>query len=288
MQRSTKISLPDFTRDFSSIADFLGWWLSEPILDPEPAQVLNTYYRGYRASFGSYLRHHYTDQTREICAVIASRDRPRLLEVGAGCGTEALWFALRGARVLAIDINGERLDVARARQRIVEKAIGRSLELEFRLSSLFELAGSDLFDIIWMEQAFHHLEPREEVYPTVARLLAPGGNIVISEANGWNPLLQLALFRRRGFCTVVERVTGNGQRIVYGNERITVPYVLRRGFSRVGIHTQLVRYFRTLPNMRIADAFLRLEGLIPQAAKPLFTHYNYVGSKPASGIMPVR
>ena len=76
-----------------------------------------------------------------------------------------------------------------------------------------------------MEQAFHHVEPRARVYETIAALLKPEGRVVISEANGWNPLLQLVLFRRRGFRTVIERTTETGERFLYGNERITVPTV---------------------------------------------------------------
>ena len=112
--------LPDFSRDFKSIDAFLAWWFAHPVLSEPHASIFNGYYSGYRAQFGPYVRHHYSGQTNEICQLIADKGNPTLLEVGGGCGTEALWFALRGARVLAVDVNNERLAVARMRQRIVE------------------------------------------------------------------------------------------------------------------------------------------------------------------------
>jgi 2-polyprenyl-3-methyl-5-hydroxy-6-metoxy-1,4-benzoquinol methylase len=178
-----------------------------------------------------------------------------------------------------VDVNNERLAVARERQLIVERGIGRKLDLEFRFCSLFDLQRDPSFDLVWMEQAFHHVEPRAQVYDTIAGLLKSDGHVVISEANGWNPLLQLVLFRRRGFQTIVDRTTEAGEKILYGNERITIPTVLSRGFSASGITEQSVRYFRVLPNVRAADALMSLEKWVPHAAAPFFSHYNYVGCK---------
>ena len=273
--------LPNFATDFATIADFLAWWLRHPVLPEAQQAVFDGYYAGYRGRFGSYMRHHYAGQSAEITALIRERSSPRLLEIGGGCGTEALWFALQGSRVLAIDVNEARLDVARARKEIIERSIGRHLDVEFRFCSLFDLLDNDGFDLIWMEQAFHHVEPRGKVYSTIANLLAPEGRVVISEANGWNPLLQLVLLRRRGFQTIVDRTMPDGERILYGNERITIPSAMARGFQNAGIEQENVRYFRILPNVAAAEALMPVERAIPQFAAPLFSHYNYVGRKPA-------
>ena len=130
-----------------------------------------------------------------------------------------------------------------------------------------------------MEQVFHHLEPREQVYATVSRLLRPGGAVIVSEANGWNPVLQAVLFRKRGARTIVDRKSPSGGRELYGDERITIPSVLERGFRASGIERHSTRYFRTLPNVAMADGLLPFERMIPRVAVPLFTHYNFVGLK---------
>jgi 2-polyprenyl-3-methyl-5-hydroxy-6-metoxy-1,4-benzoquinol methylase len=274
--------LPDFRSDFATIADFLDWWLRHPMLPASQQKTFDGYYAGYRGRFSRYIRHHYSDQSAEITTLIDAGNSPRLLEIGGGCGTEALWFALRGARVLAIDVNEERLGVAQARKEIIERGIGRPLDIEFRFCSLFDLDLPGAFDLIWMEQAFHHVEPRGQIYSTIAHLLAPKGHVVISEANGWNPLLQLVLFRQRGFRTIVDRTTADGQRILYGNERVIIPSAMARGFEEAGIVREGVRYFRALPNIPAAEILMPLERAIPQFAAMCFSHYNYVGRKPAA------
>ena len=113
---------------FASIDAFLAWWLENQVLTEPQQSVFDGYYAGYRAKFGRYVRHHYSGQSDEICRLIESKSEPLLLEIGGGCGTEAIWFALRGARVVAIDVNAERLAVAKERQKIVEEGIGRPAE----------------------------------------------------------------------------------------------------------------------------------------------------------------
>jgi len=264
---------------WDSISGFLEWWLRNPVLEHENRTVFDRYYASYLRHFGAYARHHYENQTREVRALIGQANTPRLLEVGCGCGTEAIWFALQGVRTVAVDILAKRLAVARARQAFVEDVVGRSLPLEIRHQSLFGIDDSETFDIVWMEQVFHHIEPRDKVYATLSRLLAAGGSVVISEANGWNPLLQGILFRKRGFKTIADRKSPDGGRELYGDERITIPSVLARGFRAAGIEQQSFRYFRTLPNVPMADRLLPVERMIPRFAAPLFTHYNFVGRK---------
>lgn len=85
---------------------------------------------------------------------------------------------------------------------MLEAALGRPLPLTILTRSVLDLETGDGFNIVWMQQTFHHLEPREAMVAHITRLLAPGGRLVVSEANGLNPLLQAQLFRLRGFRTI--------------------------------------------------------------------------------------
>lgn len=256
-----------------SIDEFLDWWLRHPVLDEKSAAIMNRYYSSYRRHFGTYARRHYAGQTREIEALVAQRPGARLLEIGAGCGTEALWLALRGCSVLAIDVDRERLAVAAARQAVVEGIVGRKLALEFRPASVFDLEPEPAFDLVWMEQTFHHIEPRRQLYTTLARLVRPGGHVVIADTNGWNPLIQASLFRQRGLRTIVDRTLPDGRRLHYGQERISIPPVLTRGFAAAGFERRSVRYFRVMANTPVADRWLRWERRVPGWLLPAFTHY---------------
>lgn len=264
-----------------NIAEFLAVWLEEHLLPDEEQSTLNRYYAGYRAYFPNRMRFFYAAQTREVEALIRRMGRPRLLEVGCGCGTESLWFSLVGARVTALDVRSDRFATARARQAVLERAAGRKMDLEFVLDSVLSLRPAEPFDIVWMEQAFHHLEPREDVVRRLGSLIRPGGYLVISEANGLNPLLQLQLLRRRGLRTVSTIKDAGGREIPYGNERVLSARSLVRLLGRNGFVRESVSHFRLFPNLPV---FGRLSGFERAVAgrllaRPMATHYNYVGRR---------
>jgi 2-polyprenyl-3-methyl-5-hydroxy-6-metoxy-1,4-benzoquinol methylase len=262
-----------------SISDFLAAWLENDLLDGKERRIFGKYYANYIRLFDAYIRHHYASQSREIADLIQTAVSPRLLEIGAGCGTESLWFCLKGARVTAIDINPGRLAVARRRQQILQAALGMSMDVTFMQRSLFDITPGPGYDLIWMEQSFHHVEPRTQTFSMLANLLRPGGHIVVSEANAWNPILQAQLLRKRGLETLKTIVDEHGTPHHYGNERILTPMRLVAGFKKVGITKEAVRFFRLWPNVPLSCKLFWLERFVPQRLKFPFTHYNFVGVK---------
>jgi len=259
------------------ISAFLEVWLREDLLPDEESAVFREYYRSYVRYFGPYLKHHYRNQTGELMALLSNAPAARVLEVGCGCGTESLWMAVRGHTVTAVDVSETMLKVAVARRGILEQVLGRELACDLQKKSVLDMDGGH-YDLIWMEQAFHHLEPRAAIVEKIGSLLRPGGQLVICEANAWNPLTQLLMFKLRGTRTII---TYNG--VSWGNERILTATRLRREFERCGIEQISLRYFRTLPNRRWADTLTARTGFFDDAdrwwMRPFYAHYNYVGRK---------
>jgi SAM-dependent methyltransferase len=204
---------------------------------------------------------------------------PYILEVGCGCGTESLWMAYHGAKVVGIDIQEDRLRVARKRQEILEHHIKRKVNLTVENVSIFDISESNLFDILWLEQALHHIEPRDKAFDKIVDLVKENGFIVISEANAWNPLIQTRLFAKRGFKTIIEFEDQNGIKHAYGNERLVFSNKLCRELAKRGIAKENMRFFRLFPNVPWVDRLMKFESVIPQWAVPFFGHYNYVGKK---------
>ncbi len=101
----------------------------------------------------------------------------RILEIGCGSGALATYLALRGARVTAVDVAAEMLEVGRRRAAVN----GVSDRVSF-IDTPFEGFASpdDAFDTVIGNQVLHHLELGEAM-PGVARLLAPGGVAVFCE-----------------------------------------------------------------------------------------------------------
>lgn len=264
---------------WTSISAFLQFWLNKNYISGPEETEFNVYYSNYIRQFSVYNQHHYAGQTREICDAIVSSRAPRLLEVGAGCGTESLWFSILGADVTAIDLNTPRLDVARKRQEKLRE-LGVPTRVNLMEASFFSFSADQPFDLIWMEHTFHHLEPRAKVYPKIYDLLKPGGGFFINEVNGWNPLLQLQFFIQRGFKTKTFVTDNDGNRVEYGNERITTPFALRRALEKSGFVVKSVRRFRLLPNSNPPGAFLTLEKIILSVLPFMATHFNLVAYKP--------
>jgi 2-polyprenyl-3-methyl-5-hydroxy-6-metoxy-1,4-benzoquinol methylase len=266
--------------NFSNISDFLAMWLNKDLLSGEEKKVFDRYYISYKKRFGEYIKHHYNQQTMELMELIDMFERPLCLEVGCGCGTESLWMAYKGnAIVKGIDLKKDRLNVARKRKEILEDIINKPIACSFEERSLFDLDDKFKYDIIWMEQTLHHLEPRGMAFDKISELVRKGGYIVISETNAWNPLIQMRLLLYRGFSTIEEFSDELCQKHLYGNEHILTPRIVRKELEKRNIFLKEVRYFRLFPNKSWSLRYEKIEKEMPQWFRPAFTHYNLVGER---------
>lgn len=263
-------------------SEFLAAWLEHSaILSPKARTTFEHYYGNFGSLSSERLRWSYDRQLQEVTELVSCQVGVKVLEIGAGCGTESLWFAFKGAYVKSIDIRADRLAVARERQSILETFLERELQCRFEQQSLLEITDAELFDVIWIQQTFHHLEPRAHCVDAIARLVRPGGAVVLSEVNALNPLLQLLLLRRRGFKTIIQLESEGGQLIPYGNERILTASSLKRWLQKAGLSESTVSYYRILPSDPRFDRLAKLERMISGSPLiPLHTHYNLVARKP--------
>jgi 2-polyprenyl-3-methyl-5-hydroxy-6-metoxy-1,4-benzoquinol methylase len=275
-----------FARDIAAAgtpSDFLAAWFARPLLPPAEQAEFDGYYVRFRRAFGPRLRHWYDRQLAELRAALAERPGARVLEIGMGTATESLWMATQGAEVTGVEPHMPYVRVARARQAVLERALGRRLPLTILTRSVLDLEPGEGFDIVWMEMTFHHLEPREAMVRHITRLLAPGGRLIISEVNGLNPLLQAQFFRQRGFRTLGTIPGPDGEPIPYGFERVLTAGRLVRHFRAAGLAEVEATHFRLLPAHPVFDRFFALEKrLSPLAPRFANTHYNVTARKPAT------
>lgn len=265
-----------------TIADFLNLWFTYDLLSESSHRIFCDYYANWRRSFNPYIRYHYSDQIRELAQCLGRFPQPEVLEVGCGCGTETLYMSYAlAANVTAIDLRSERLAVAIERKTVMENCLGKPLACIFQNCSLFELARGTIFDVIWLEQAFHHLEPRREVALTLSKHLKPGGYLVISESNYWNPYIQLDLFMKRGTNTLVDYTDISGKQHQYGNERIISASGICEIMAAAGVEHVQTRYYRLFPNFACFERLRPFEQVVPQWFRPFFVNYNWVGRKSA-------
>lgn len=106
-----------------------------------------------------------------------------VLEVGCGTGYYTRELAKTGARIKAIDISPDLLDVARREV--------SSERVEFCIENAYALSfPDDAFDVVVGSSVLHHLEISEAVRE-IYRVLKPGGMFRFTEPNMLNPQIAL-------------------------------------------------------------------------------------------------
>jgi 2-polyprenyl-6-hydroxyphenyl methylase / 3-demethylubiquinone-9 3-methyltransferase len=103
----------------------------------------------------------------------------QVLDVGCGGGLLAESMARRGARVLGVDLAQEALAVARLH------AIESGLSVEYRQVAVEELAESVPagFDVVTCLEMLEHVPDPSAIVSALARLVRPGGHVVVSTIN---------------------------------------------------------------------------------------------------------
>ncbi len=106
----------------------------------------------------------------------------RILEVGAGSGSLAVWLAQQGAEVVGIDVSAGILQVAGKRaelNRVAERTTFVHSPIE-TFDPRAEGLDHDTYDAIIGNNVVHHFE-RDEAMASLSRLLAPGAIAVFCE-----------------------------------------------------------------------------------------------------------
>lgn len=103
-----------------------------------------------------------------------------VLDIGAGTGRDAAWFAARGDRVVALEPTREMREGA--------MAIHADVSITWLDDSLPELKSvrAKTFDLVWMSAVWMHFLAAEHaaMMPAIAQLLRPGGALMISLRHG--------------------------------------------------------------------------------------------------------
>lgn len=100
----------------------------------------------------------------------------RVLELGCGIGTDTINFARAGARVTAVDLSADSLDVARRRAEVFRLAD----RIRFYTADgecLSETVPVETYDLVYAFGVIHHTPHPEQAVRQLRRYLAPGGTL---------------------------------------------------------------------------------------------------------------
>jgi len=137
------------------------------------------------------------------CALLMLGDLggQRVLDLGCGFGAASVFFALRGAWVVGVDIS--QMMLCRARSVADRCRIGGRFQ-PCRAAAEFLPLRSDSFDLVYGYGILHHADLRLALQE-VRRVLRPGGRAVLVEPLGVNPVVNIYRLLSRDVRTSGER-----------------------------------------------------------------------------------
>jgi SAM-dependent methyltransferase len=159
---------------------------------PELFDRFTRIWDGISSSFDSWILEHLPE--RAAMAV----------DLGCGAGRHSVLLADRAEEVLAVDVAGRMLDIART-----ERA---RPNIDYQRRGVLEVAPEDgPFDVVLSVHALHHVGEVATVLPHVRSLLSPGGRLIaadIIDPGGW-PTREFHVDRAFNDAQVVYQLTGD-------------------------------------------------------------------------------
>lgn len=146
--------------------------------------TVTPYHRGFAEFTEAYEAHGFEDIHRDVLPFLP-KDGGLVLDVGAGSGRDAAWFAGKGWEVLAVEpADGMRQNAARLHPAPHIRWV------DDRLPALATVHRLGLAcDLVWLSGVWQHIPPddRGRAMRKLATLLKPGGRMVITLRHGPSP-----------------------------------------------------------------------------------------------------
>ncbi|MFF3976537.1 methyltransferase domain-containing protein [Streptomyces sp. NPDC001828] len=195
----------------------------------------------FLTSYSANLHHGYWDHdtplddwkaatetlTQVLATHLAAGKEHKLLDIGCGAGNPALRIAqLTGADVTGV--TNSRRQTELATQAAIDA--GLSGRAHFDYGDALELPYADAaFDIAWAMESMFHIDDRPRMLSEAARVLRPGGRLVISDLALVGTIDSHAQSVAAGFCRAFE-----GPSVVHKDDY--APLLTAAGLQDVQVH----------------------------------------------------
>lgn len=137
-----------------------------------------TYARWRTTRLGTVTERIERDLVLDLAGPVAGR---HVLDVGCGDGTYAIACAKRGAQVTGVDVSEPMLEAARGR------ALEHGVRLRLEKGSATSLPFADgTFGLVLAVTVLCFVDDEVTAMREMARVLAPGGRLVLGELNRWS------------------------------------------------------------------------------------------------------
>lgn len=231
-----ELHLPDSNSEREG--DVWAWYsnipreLEQGFLTSQQRQYVSRYYGGagllqrWRRRF--FRRHFGATFARAAEFLLEGPAECPVVDLGCGCGTQSLYLALNGARVLALDRDELALAVLRRRLVFYQEMANRELPIKIELCDAFEFDYSRTAPLGGFHSvfAFNMMQPSGRLVDALLPHFAPGARFAVTDGNmsAWVP--RLLPWRRREAWTPEEfegELGTRGFRIVSHSGGAAVP-----------------------------------------------------------------
>lgn len=218
---------------------------SRKYLTSDEYKILKAYYHELNYKTVEHVAHWRAILLQHVVKHIVSYQKPPwILDAGCGLGSELIFFSLLGAKVVGIDINRERLDIAKKRVKYYEEKYNRLLHVEFHLKSILKFCEYEEFNLVWSNQSISHIHPLEDFLKVAWRNLKNGGDLIICDSNNLNPYVSFQAWfvhRKGGLYTLVED-PNTSELVLYARENYVNPLFLKSLLRKSHYDVRLVKY----------------------------------------------
>jgi 2-polyprenyl-3-methyl-5-hydroxy-6-metoxy-1,4-benzoquinol methylase len=210
-------------------------------------QHLWSYYKFHMDEKSFLFRKAYLCQRLEYVAKYINSSDLKVLDIGCGYGTTALFLAMNGIAVHGTTLEFY-IDEIESRKKYWSQ-YGNVDLFTISYENLFDEPPKEKYDFVIIQDTLHHLEPIDEALTIIKNSLKPMGKLLLIEVNGNNIVQNLIFFKLRGFKKITylydERLK---KKILIGNENVRSytkwkSLIEKAGMNTISDSVEYVRYF---------------------------------------------
>ncbi len=165
------------------------------------AEIKNRWESAYKSRDFRQLPWETVEPDKEVVNLVKSGKikTGKVLDLGCGSGTNSIFLAKSGAKVVGLDISPSAIKIAK------ERAEAENVKCKFIVGNAYELDfPEEIFDLILDRGCFHHIpiEFREKFIKGVNRVLKKSGMYFLqafSDSNQWGQENEFSLKRLKNY-----------------------------------------------------------------------------------------
>ncbi len=150
-----------------------------------------------------FFRHHFARTFAKAGKhIFSGQNNPLILDLGCGSGTQSLWFAIMGARVVAVDMDEKALGIFRQRKVLYEDLLDQELPISIYHEDIFKFDFGSIgpFNGIFSMFAFNMMQPSKKLLTILSEKSAIECRLVILDGNNRSWPSRYIPSRRRDNC----------------------------------------------------------------------------------------